>query len=93
LCWAGAQLEPVVVLGRRRALQDGAALQHLHADVALVLHGLRHEHVVKRVEHLAFACGRDVHFDIEPDVFRPCANGGGQAAEPERSGGGHDRGP
>jgi len=52
------QLEAVVVLSRRRALQDRTALEHLHANVALVLHRLRHEHVVKRVEHLALVRGR-----------------------------------
>jgi ATP-binding cassette, subfamily B, bacterial len=64
------QLETVVVIGGRRALNDGAALEHLHADVALVLHGLRHEGIVKGVQHFALARRSDVHFNVEPDVFR-----------------------
>ena len=57
-------------MSRRRALEDRPALEHLHADVAFVLDRFRHEHVVKRVEHLALVGGRDVHLNIQPDVLR-----------------------
>src|SRR5690242_9605824 len=37
------QLEAVVVIGGRRALYDGPPLQHLHADIPLVLDRLGYE--------------------------------------------------
>ena len=77
---------------RRRALDEGAPLQHLHPDVSLVLDGLGHEGVVKRVEHLAFARGRHVHFHIQPNVLRLRTRRCGKTAETECGGRRRERG-
>src|SRR5438046_653395 len=58
------QLESIVVRRGSGALQDGPALEHLHADVPFVLDRFGHELVVKQVEHLPLACRRHVHLDI-----------------------------
>ena len=80
------ELEAVVVRGGRGALDERAALQHLHADVSLVLDRFGNERVVKGVEHLALARGRDVHFHVEPDVLRLRPRRRREAAEAECGG-------
>src|SRR5436190_694880 len=87
------QLEAVVMRGRRRALDDAAALEHLHADVAVVLDGFGHERAVEGGEHLALAPGRDVHFHVEPDVFRLRRRRCGQPVDAKRGGRRDERGP
>ena len=70
------ELEPVVVRGRHAALDHGPPLEHLHADVALMLDGFGNELVVKEVEHLALARGGDVHLHVAADVGQAEAGGG-----------------
>src|SRR5438034_3900617 len=55
------EFESIIVIRGRGALNDGAALEHLHANIALVLCGFRYKRVVEEIEHLFLFAGRDVH--------------------------------
>src|SRR5580765_3594555 len=87
------QFEAVVVRRRRGALHDAAPLEHLHADVALVFDGFGNERLVKRLEHLALAPRRNVHFHIETDVSGLRTGRCGKTIEPERGGRRDEGGP
>src|SRR5689334_13356104 len=45
------ELETIVVVHRHGSLNDRPTLEHLHADVAFMLHGLWNEAVMKRIQH------------------------------------------